>query len=247
MNVERKIKIRSVKRKLLLHETAQIEIKKYITANGLVAGDPLPPESQLADQLGISRTAVREAVKGLEALGIVEARPGAGLYVQQFSLNNVFDSLIYGIRFEARQLTEVLDVRHLIELGMVPQVVAGRTPEQIERLRAVLAQMRKQAERGEYQYQTDEQFHRLLYANANNAFLLKILDVFWEVYREAQRSVPLPKPPDPMATYRRHVVIFDALEAGDVDAMHTAMVQHRVGVNARIRLMEESQSPTAEA
>ncbi len=190
---------------------------------------------------------IREAVKGLEALGIVEARLGAGLFVQQFSFHHLFDSMVYGIQFEARQLADVLEVRHLIEMGMVPKVIAMRAPEQVERLRGILTQMHLLAERGEYQYELDEQFHRLLHANTGNAFLVKILDIFWQVYREAQRQASFPTPRDPMATYKRRENSLVALDANDVKAMTAAMMRHRVGVENRIRLMEEAQKLQAES
>ena len=242
MNAESRVEMKPVRRKQLLHKSAQTEIKQYILSNGLTPGDPLPPESALADQLGISRTVVREAVKGLEALGVVEVRAGAGLFVNAFTLDRLLDHSIFGIRFHAKQLADVLEVRHHIEWGMCEKAVNARTPEQIDRLREILERMRNLAEEGRYDHSLDERFHRCLYSNVENVFVLKILEIFWTIYQEANAGGDMPAPRQPLITCRRHEDIFLALEAGDVDAMHAAMDRHRVGVEERLRFMDEAQA-----
>src|SRR5690606_27853305 len=69
----------------LLHVTVQESLKQYIEDNRLKAGDPLPPETFLAQQLGVGRNSMREAIKALESLGIVETRRGVGVFVKEFS------------------------------------------------------------------------------------------------------------------------------------------------------------------
>src|SRR5215471_3539788 len=78
--------LKALKRTPLLHQI-QEEIKGYVIRNNLRPGDPLPSEGDLARQLGIGRNSVREAVKSLEVLGILEARAGSGLFVKSFSFD----------------------------------------------------------------------------------------------------------------------------------------------------------------
>jgi DNA-binding FadR family transcriptional regulator len=233
--------IKPVRRKRLLYQLAQEEIKSYIIEHSLKPGDPLPPETDLAQQLGIGRNSVREAVKSLEALGILEARPGAGLFVRTFSFDSILDNLAYGLHFEIKRLADVLEVRYHIEYGMVPRVIESQTPEQLQRLRGMLAKMRTVAERGQYSAEYDETFHRLLHENDNNSVLLKILDIFWAIYRQAQEKVSMPEPADPLDTYQRHADLVQALEMRDIGAMQTAMARHRKGVDTRVRMLEQAQ------
>jgi len=236
-----------VRRKQLLYQLAQEEIKSYIIEHSLKPGDPLPPETDLAQQLGIGRNSVREAVKALEALGILEARAGAGLFVRSFSFDSILDNLAYGLHFEIKKLSDVLEVRYHIEYGMVPRVIESQTPEQLQRLRGMLVQMREVAERGQYSAEYDEIFHRLLHENDDNSVLLKILDVFWAIYRQAQEKVSMPEPADPLDTYQRHADLVQALEARDIEAMQTAMARHRKGVDTRVRMLEQAQRQEAPA
>jgi DNA-binding FadR family transcriptional regulator len=234
-------RFKAVKRRPLLYQAIQEEIKNFIIDNALKPGDPLPPETELATQLAISRNSVREAVKSLVALGILETRPGAGLFVSRFSFDPILNNLAYGLQFDVKQLADILEVRHYIEYGMAPKVIRAVTPEQLARLRLVLERMRGIAEQGGYSADFDEEFHRLLYENVDNAVLLKILDVFWAIYKQAQERVSMPEPVDPMATYRRHVVIAEAVEARNAAALQAAIEQHRHGVDARVRALEVAQ------
>ena len=71
-------------RQPILTRAIQEQIKRYVTQEALVPGDPLPSEIQLAVTLGVSRGSVREAIKALESLGIVEVRRGNGIFVREF-------------------------------------------------------------------------------------------------------------------------------------------------------------------
>src|SRR5260221_10589345 len=89
--------LKPIKRGELLYEAAQTEIKEYIITHRLKSGDPLPTEMKLAEHLGVSRNSVREAVKALEAVGVLESRAGAGLFVSDFSFDPLLRNMAYGL------------------------------------------------------------------------------------------------------------------------------------------------------
>lgn len=233
--------LKALKRKQMLYQTVQEAVKAYIIEHDLKAGDPLPPETELAQQLNVSRNSVREAVKALEALGILEARHGTGLFVRDFNFDPILDNLAYRILFDLKPLMDVLEIRLHLEYSMVDKVIQKATPEQIQRLRAVLNQMRAAAEQGYYSAEADRAFHRHLYDNVNNHVLWQILDVFWTVLRQAEDHAALPRPTDVVEAYQVHVPILAALEAGDAKAMRAAIVHHYQGVEARVRRHQEAQ------
>lgn len=227
--------LKAVKPRSLLYQTVQEEIKAYIIQNSLQPGDPLPPETELAQQLNVSRNSVREAVKSLEALGILEARAGTGLFVRGFSFDSILNNLAYGLLFDLKQLTDVLDVRCHLECGMIEDAIQRVTPEQIVQLRAILEEMRQAAEQGSYSAETDRAFHQALWENVDNVVAGKILDIFWMVLRLAQDRLSVPPPVDPVGTYRVHIPIVEALEARNASAMRDAIVFHYEGIKARLR------------
>jgi len=103
-----------------IHQEIQHRIKEYILVNNLQPDDPLPAETQLAEQLGVSRAVVREALRALESVGVIHSRRGAGRYVSEFNLDPVVDNLAYSMLFDQEDVQELLDVRERLEVSFVP-------------------------------------------------------------------------------------------------------------------------------
>ena len=221
-----KFENRKLKRPQLLYQAVQEEVKAYIIEHALMPGDALPPETELAEQLGVSRNSVREAVKSLETLGIVEAKTGAGLFVRNFSFDPLLENLAYGLMFDLQDLADLLEVRFHIEHSMIDQAVAAVTEDQLTELRTILALMATALARGDRYPEEDRRFHRTLWTNVHNRSVGKIVDIFWTVFDQAQQRSAVPSNSDHEAIYQWHVKIVDALEARDVDAARVAMVQH---------------------
>lgn len=239
MASEPQFPMKPVKHRLPLYKVVQQEIKDYIVKNTLKPGDPLPSEMELAHQLGVSRNSVREAVKALEMLDIVEGRSGAGLFVGSFSFNALLDSFGYGIMFNLTELSDILEVRFHVEYGMIPRAIEAVTPEQISQLREIVKQMLLAAQSGAYSAENDRLFHQTLWANVDNTVVGKILDVFWGIFYQARRQSALPEPSDLMKTYERHLRILEALEARDVKAMQDSMIYHYEGIKDRLKYLQE--------
>ena len=97
-------------------------IQELILAEGLTPGDPMPTESALCEQLAISRSSVREAMRTLASLDIVEVRHGHGTFVGQLSLSPLVDGLLFRARMDdgndLRALREVVELRIAIDLSV---------------------------------------------------------------------------------------------------------------------------------
>jgi DNA-binding FadR family transcriptional regulator len=221
-----KFENRKLKRPQFLYQAVQDEVKAYIIEQALVPGDALPPETELAEQLGVSRNSVREAIKSLETLGIVEARTGAGLFVRNFSFDPLLENLAYGMMFDLKDLADILEVRFHIEHSMIDQAVAAVTDEQLVQFRAILGRMKALLAQNKEYPEEDRLFHRTLWANVKNRSVGKIVDVFWMVFSQARQRVPIPSNPDPMEIYRWHTDIVDSLAARDNEAARVAIVRH---------------------
>lgn len=224
-----------------LHVSVQAAIRTYILDNNLRAGDTLPPETDLARQLGVSRNSVREAVKALESLGILEARRGSGLFVAEFSFDPLLDNLGYGLRFDTRELAELLEVRRVLEVGLIAPAIAAMTPEALAELAQSVAQMQALALAGSNFAEVDRQFHQVLFAPLGNGTLLKLLDIFWRTYQETSRIADM-RNPDPLSTYEDHAAIAAAVRSRDVDAARLALDRHYDGLAGRLARMQAQRS-----
>jgi DNA-binding FadR family transcriptional regulator len=228
--------VHALKPKPLLHHEIQREIKAYIIRHSLKAGDPLPSEGELARQLDASRNSVREAVKALEGLGILEVRAGAGLFVSEFSFDSILSNLPYAILFDLKQLNDLLEIRLHLEYGMVERVVELITTTQLDELREILELMEREARAGRYSPEADREFHRVLYVNLRNPILARIIDVFWDAFYQARERSSIIDPLDPVDTYEAHLAILRALEAGKIKDVRIAISQHYEGIKSRVRL-----------
>ena len=217
-----------------LSQTAQQAIRRYILDHDLGAGDALPPEGQLARELGVSRPSVREAVKGLEALGILEARTGVGLFVRSFSFDPILDNLAYSIGQDRDSVAELLYVRKQLEVGAIEDVAERVTPPQLRVLRSVVDRMGERAAQGHASPEEDRFFHRTLFAGLEKPLLMKLLDVFWEVYHRLRDQTALAQTADPIRSWENHRRIVEALETGNRAAARGAMLSHFVGLESRL-------------
>ena len=217
-----------------LSQTAQVAIKQYILDHRLQAGDLLPTERQLAQELGISRTAVREAVKALEALGLLEARPGVGLILRSFSLDPILDNLAYSLLVDRTSILELVFVRRQLEAGAIEAVALTASPAQLRVLRSLVDRMGERAARGEAFTEEDRFFHQALFSGLENPLLLKLLDVFWQVYRRLRDQAPPLVEEDLVRTWESHRCIVEALERRDPVAARAATMESIALLERRI-------------
>ena len=122
------IPISPLKKAPSLHVSVQESLRAYIVENRLEAGAPLPPEGELAQQLGVSRNSVREGVKALESLGVLEMRRGVGVFVKAFSFEPLLANLTYGLGDALTQIADVIAVRRGLEVGMIDAALRADRP-----------------------------------------------------------------------------------------------------------------------
>lgn len=230
--------LKPLTRQRLLYQSVQDALRAFILDNKLRAGDPLPPETDLARQLGVSRNSVREAVKAMESLGILETRRGSGLFVRAFSFDPLLENLSYGLLFDLRELTELLEIRRVLETGMIGAAMQAMPPAAIADLNDVVTAMSELAHRGENFPEEDRRFHQVLFEPLANQMLLKLLDVFWLTFQEASRHVDLLNP-YVVPTYQDHAAIAAAVAAGDVDEARAALDRHYAGLTDRLARVQE--------
>lgn len=217
----------------------QREVMQLILDRKLRAGAPLPTETELMSDLGVSRNSVREALKALQALDIVDIRHGYGTYVGQASLTPFVDGLTFRTLAQRDDadgtgaLAEILQVREVLEEGLIRRVAAVLTEEELDRLEAVVAAMEESGRSGRPFPELDREFHELLYSSLGNALVPQLLAAFWTVFSRVAGVRGWTDDPAPEVTVRRHRDIVTALRARDVESAQRAMADHFRGIEAR--------------
>ncbi|MER7396417.1 FadR/GntR family transcriptional regulator [Streptomyces sp. NPDC000151] len=221
-----------------MSEDVQAQIKRLILRRKLVPGDPLPTEAELVELLDVSRNSVREALKALQAMRIVEIRHGFGTYVGTLTL----DPFVEGIAFRAAvrhhqgeaSLYELMEVREALEAGLVGAVARSLPAEDLDVLRGLVDRMEKEAAAGRVESGTDRAFHLALYRSLGNHLLSEVLDAFWDALRRVRKDLD-DSSQEPEVTWRQHAEIVTALETGDGDRAVEAMHRHFDGIRERLK------------
>ncbi|MFM9370965.1 FadR/GntR family transcriptional regulator [Streptomyces sp. Da 82-17] len=220
-----------------LSETAQARIRQLILDRRLGPGDPLPTEAELCELLDMSRNSVREALKALQAVRVVEIRHGFGTYVGSLSLDPLVDGIAFRAAVRHRQgepsLYELMELREALESGVIATVAATVPAGDLEILDGLVRKMEQEAERGAVDVATDRAFHLALYRSLGNHLLSEVLDAFWAAMRQVRDDLE-DDHPDPHRTCAQHAEIVAALRAGDGPRAAEAMRHHFDGIRKRL-------------
>jgi len=216
-----------------MHEELQERLKEYILVNKLQAGNPLPTEAQLADQLGVSRAAVREGLRSLESLGLIYSRRGEGRYVRGFNLDPILKNLQYSLLFDTEDAREMIEVRERLEIGFITDAINTIDTATLQDLHTLLDDMRRKALAGEYFLDRDLEFHAAIYRPINNQVLSKLLDVFCTIYRNL-RDQSLLVIRDPVVEMGNHADILRAIENHNTEQAQETIRRHFSGIKERI-------------
>lgn len=151
------------------------KIKQMILSGQVGPEEKLPKESELAALLGVSRSSLREAVRALSLVGVLNVRQGDGTYVTSLAPGLLLDTLGFVVELlEERTVLELLDVRLLLEPSVTALAAARMEDDKLARLRECMDYMESASEVGEL-LKADDEFHGIIMRACGNAFLSSLL------------------------------------------------------------------------
>ncbi|WP_436494705.1 FadR/GntR family transcriptional regulator [Actinokineospora sp. HUAS TT18] len=215
-------------------------IKDYILERELRPGDPLPTEAEFCVGLAVSRSSIREAIKTLNALDIVEVRHGHGTCVGKAGMAGMIEALAFRGRVnpgaDLQFLTDLIDTRELIERGMADRITSALTPEHLDTLDGLVDRMAALGEGDAGFVEIDREFHALLIHPLGNELISQLSSAFWDVYRFVAPYLlvgrDLKVETDTVAVHRDMVL---AARSGDVTAFALAVTEHYAPVRGLIK------------
>jgi len=208
------------------------QVVEAIQRGDYPVGSKLPSEFELAEQMGVSRPSIREALSALQAMEIIESRPGSGNFVLRLPTSSEEADAVLLIESEAG-CREVMEARQTLEPPVAALVASNRVPGVIETLRGILEEMRSHAEKDEFEayLDADKMFHLALANAAGNSLvtsaLTPLLDTMEQrVYREFTRQYYLKDTTDLTHVADLHREIVEAIIEGDSETAFSRMVEH---------------------
>ncbi len=204
------------------------ELRSYIQARGLSVGDRLPTERDLAEALGVSRTTVREAMNSLESVGIVERKPRRGTTLGVVNLSLLSEILRFSLVRTRSDLEDLLAVRRLLEVNMLPIIVANATDEDWARMDEATRRMEAETtDIGTWQHavEADLAFHRALLTATGNGMLYQFYGMIREFFDEVSMYYTRDRK-TLIRSVKEHRSLVESLKKGDVAEAKRVMEEH---------------------
>jgi GntR family transcriptional repressor for pyruvate dehydrogenase complex len=212
------------------------KIKAMIVSGTLQPGERLPKEDELAALLGLSRSSLREAVRALELVRILDVRQGDGTYVTSLAPELLLDAVSFIIDFHRDDsVLQFLEVRRLLEPAAVALAARSITVEQVARLREILAEVPPDAQTDIFVL-NDQQFHRAIVSYCGNPVLVSLLDSMSGPMHRARVWRGVTERGAHARTLSEHLAIVDALQRHEPDLAAARTAVHIAGFEDWLRM-----------
>lgn len=211
-------------RKDKVYDQVARKLEQFILQE-LKPGDKLPSERELAASCKVSRSSIRDAIRRLEMIGLVEPRQGAGTIVRDISPDALVNPLFSALLQKRKHVAELLDVRIIVEPPIAARAARHISAEQLARLEQILQSQANKVASGEFSIDEDAEFHYIIAAAANNSVVLHVVDVLMDLLRET-RERNMQFEGRPQKSFEGHKRIFTALCRGEAKAAEVAMRRH---------------------
>ncbi len=223
------LKYKQIKPKKIYEEVAEA-LHEMIRTGELSPGDRLDSVQQLAENFQVGRSAIREALSALKAIGLVEMRQGEGTFIKSFEAKQITFPLSTAILMNKEDIANLLEVRKVIEAGTSAAAARKRTKEDLKAMEQVLEEMKNVKGDGELGEQADFKFHLALSEAAHNPILsglmAQVSELMFETQKETRRLWLFSKQTTSEKLYEQHVAIYKAILEKNEDGARKAMLSH---------------------
>lgn len=211
-----------------VYEQVVEQIKLMIMEGSLKKGDKLPAERDLAEQLQVSRASVREALRTLDVIGLVESRHGAGNFIKESFENSLFEPMSMIFLLEKGTPFEIFEFRRMLEVEAAVLAAERISKEEVEALGLLLNKI-KDCNDEERSITLDKEFHFTIARASKNFLIINILQVISELIDEFikdSRKKILRFEDNNAKLKIKHEAIYDAIKNMDVHEARKAMKDH---------------------
>ncbi|MFF2390830.1 FadR/GntR family transcriptional regulator [Agromyces sp. NPDC058104] len=216
-------------------DEAILRIKEMILSGELAPGDRLPPEKELSERLGLSRSSLREAVKALEVIRVLDVRRGDGTYVTSLEPRLLLEAMSFVVDLhDDHSILEIFAVRRILEPAAASLAARHAGDAELERLRESVAGVDHAAD-VESLVDHDLEFHRGIADATGNGYLASLIDSLSSHTVRARIWRGITQESAVERTLQEHHAILDAIAAGDAELASALTVVHVSGVEQWLR------------
>ncbi len=240
---ERAVEIEPVKSTRIYEEIIR-QIRTLIAEGQLKSGDRLPAERDLAEKFRVSRASLREALRALESMGLIEIRAGEGTYVKEVSVEALIEPLALVIFTQREAVAELFEARKILEPPIAALAARRASREEIQEMEHILDEQAKEIAAGKTGVRQDAAFHTAIARAAHNRAISRIVATLMDLLVES-REESLHMTGRPQRSHEDHRRILSALQARDAEGARNAMLNHVVAVERLVMRNEGVARPRA--
>lgn len=221
-----------------IYEEIVEQIKSLLTEGNLNPGEKLPSEREMADALGVSRASVREALTALEAMGVLEVRPGEGTFVARVSDKDTIEALALIWSVERNSLAELMQVRRILEGEAAALAAQHATPQDLLNMERLLENMKATAEKREQGVDFDLYFHFAIGRATHNRVLYRLINTLDKMMHHTflhDRQEMYASPGVAQRIINEHEAVLQAIRNRDPEAARRGMLNHLDHVEAGLQ------------
>ncbi len=220
-----------------IYEDVIARIQGLVADGRLRPGDRLPSEREFSAALGVSRGSIRQALRVLEQMGLVEARVGGGTYIRTPDPQMLVQPVALVLAQHPQTLRQLFDVRQMLEPALARLAAERATPTVRAALGSIIERQARCIELGQDIKGTDIDFHYAINAASDNEVALRLVDVVNDLLRDGAPDIG--RDEDPYVWLAEHRRIHDSIARGDGAGAEEAMRAHLVHI-ARLAPLEDA-------
>jgi len=195
-------------------------IEEALVNKELKPGDLLPSENELVKNLGVGKSSVREAIKMLEAMGVVEIRRGEGTFIRESPSVDSINPLVFALLLEQGTSRDILQLRAMFEPAYTFMAMRNATVGDLQAIEATITGFEAHVARGTHTVDTDMAFHLAILNATHNPFVVKIGQVILKLFKGSMQRAVRTIPATAVADHKR---IFHAFCAKDEEKLQEAI------------------------
>lgn len=207
-------------------EQAMAGLLDLIRRGVLKPGDQLPPQRQLVTKMGLSRTGVREALRGLASMGVIEIQHGRGAFVRKITPELLVDPESIAALLERESLLHAIEVRRILEIDAIGLAAERATQEDIDELGGILKQMEKARQLRNNPLRYSPHFHLAIAKATHNPVLSSVVRPFISLIARAVERIAQRVPEARNREFSQHVALYKAVKNRDIEEARCLMRQH---------------------
>ncbi|NLW06979.1 MAG: FadR family transcriptional regulator [Clostridia bacterium] len=221
-----------------IYEEIIDQVKKSLSEGKLLPGDRFYSEREMSEKLGVSRASVREAIRALHTMGILEVRPGEGTFVRQVQNSYIVQPLVMAMLLEDQQDMHLLEARLILEREMAYLAARRATDAEKDKLVAIIGLMADELTRGYLREDTDVKFHLTVAEMTHNPVMCRLMHTIADTIAQTlqnKRQRLYSNENNAHILYEHHQAIAQAILARDAEAARRIMGKHLRFVASKLR------------